>query len=203
MSAIIGFIPPDGICQDAEVTLPVGFLSTGERIEFNNDEFANCVLIFLDDTCDYNAYDHRDCFQGNGRDALLFQHKSNSIAWDIQQTWLSENGGNPRHFAGFSRTETEDEFMKATKKLLCNNDNCHAMIIEDLLQRIEGKYLFKLLDNYVAWEILSSLKEDDDTFDKRDDAFGLLPEYIKSKLPESPLTEVISTANKQAFDLIQ
>ena len=210
MTTVIGFIPCDGICPAevtlAEVTLPVGFLKTKEgwqRTE-NKDRLADCTLIFLEDA-DYDLDACWNCFQGNERVALLFQHNSNSYTWNNQTEWLQSHGWNPRRFAGFSRTENEGEFMKTTKKLLCNNGDCHQTVIEDFLRRVDGKYLFKLLDNYVAWEILASLnKDNDETFEKlRNDAFDLLPEYIKKKLPESPLTEVINAANKQAFDLIQ
>lgn len=203
MTTIIGFIPPKGICQGTEVTLPIGFLETGERIEFNDHNFADCKLIFLKDIR-YDLAppsDDWNCFQGNEREALLFQHNSNSTAWDNQTKWLKHHGWNPRHFAGFSRTETEGEFMKATRKLLCDSDDCYETVIKDFLQRVGGKYLFKLLDNYVAWEILASLNEDYDT--SRDTAFDLLPTNIKSGIPEEPLTDVINAANKQAFDLIQ
>ena len=202
MTTIIGFIPPDGICQGAEVTLPVGFLATGECIEFSDKRFADCKLIFLDDTCSYNIGPRWGCFQGNERDALLFQHNSNRDSWADQIEWLESHGWKPRRFGSFSRTE-EGAFMKATKTLLCNGDNCHAEVIQDLLQRVEGKYLFKLLDTYVAWEILCLINDDDDTSDQRDKAFDLLPNDLREKLPECPLTSIISTANEQAFDRLQ
>ena len=202
MTTIIGFIPHEGICQGTEIALPVGFLETGKRIEFNDHNFADCKLIFLEDRRyaqppkgDWN------CFQGNGREALLFQHNSSNTDWDNQTEWLTRHGWNPRHFAGFSRTETEGEFMKATRKLLCNSGDCYETVIKDFLQRVGGKYLFKLLDNYVAWEILASLNEDYN--DSRDAAFDLLPEDIRTKIPEEPLTDVINAAKKQASALIQ
>ena len=213
MSTIIGFIPPDGICQTAEITLPVGFLATGERIEPNNDKFANCVLIFLEDTR-YDPDDHWDCFQGNEKDALLFQHNSKKDYWDSQTQWLSNHNWQPRRFASFSRTETEGDFMKATRKLLCNNDNCHATTIENFLQRIKGKHLFKLLDNYVAWGILFSIEQpNDNTLLQKINAVNITYELLPSNLQKEvgyildpkkakSLPELINAANKQAFDLI-
>ena len=209
MTTVIGFIPRTGICQ-SEVILPVGFSEVGKRIEFNNNEFADCKLIFLEDT-HYDPEARWDCFQGNRRDALLFQHNSNSSAWEGQQTWLSRNGWIPRHFASFSRTETEGEFMKATKKLLCNNDsndNCHATVIKNFLQWVEEKNLFKLLDNFVAWEIIRSIKNDKKMqVEEAFKLFELLPNNIKNDIrnlsndPKEPppLTKLIEYSNKQVL----
>ena len=204
MITIIVFIPPDGVCQGQKVKLPVGFLKTGERIEIEkgSDNLLNCKLIFLDDTNYANDNDKDYIRVQDGKDALLFQHDSNSNAWEQQEKWLRASGWNPKHFAGFSRTA--GFFIDSTRKLLCDNNTDHntvITVITDLSQWVEGKYVFKCLDNYVAWEIIYC----DDFASQRKEAFDSLPKYLRKKLPEEeePLTKIISVANEIAFKLIQ
>ena len=205
MTIVIGFIPRNGICQ-AEVILPVGFLKTGECIE-NKDCLANCTLIFLEDT-HYDPNDRWDCFQGNGKDALLFQHNSNSDAWERQIKWLSDHGWQPRHFSSFSRTETEGKFMEVTRKVLCDED---MTVIKPFLEWVESQDIFKMLDNFAAWEIIRPIKNDKKIEDQVKKAFKDLPPDIQGKiraLPEGEngyplLTDLINVLNQASVDILQ
>ena len=222
MSTIIGFILPEYFENLEYSELPMGFSETGKCVYSKDSCLKDCKLIYLNDEDDYtngNIQPNMQLKDDDNKKALLFQHNSKSQAWNDQIEWLKRHNWDPKHIDGFSHTS--GDFFDTTKdllKLLSNvSDPCQARSkIIDRLVSIVSKYenrdLFKKLDEYVIWEILYFMDGNTQCPASRERTRirRSFPKDLSQSLPDlqttttiETLTNIISTANKQAFDLLK